>query len=117
MLAKPAWAAAARQCDAAKPMAATRLVPYDHAAHHAQIQYICKDVYGGSDYLPDNLLQYSQDNQKVVRVLEAADDRDVLGIGEPAEPCERRERHSPACNDRGSCISRVVEAQGRCLRC
>lgn len=63
-------------------MAATRLVPYNHAAHHAQVEFICKDVYGGTDYLPDNVLQYSRDDQKVVRVLEAAEEQKVLGIGE-----------------------------------
>lgn len=61
---------------------ATRLVPYSHAAHHAQIRHICKDVYGGTDYLPAEILGYSQDNRKVVRVLETVERRDVLGVGE-----------------------------------
>lgn len=69
---------------------ATRLVSYSHAAHHAAIRFICKDVYGGTDYLPDHILRYSQDDQKVVRVLEKAESREVLGIGEWAT----RTRHS-----------------------
>lgn len=59
---------------------ALRLVPYCHAAHHAQIRHICKDVYGGTDYLPAEILDYSQDDRKVVRVLETAERRDVLGV-------------------------------------
>ena len=98
MLRQPVHAASARQCDTAMLTAATRLVPYNHAAHHAHIQFICKDVYGGSDYLPDNLLQYSRDDQKVVRVLEASEGRDVLGIGEPAHcsQCRRDVQPQPA---------------------
>lgn len=58
-------------------------LPYD-LFRFAQVRYICKDVYGGTDYLPDNVLRYSQDEEKVVRVLERPESREVLGIGESA---------------------------------
>jgi hypothetical protein len=86
--------------------AATRLVPYNHAAHHAQIAFICKDVYGGSDYLPDNLLQYSRDDQKVVRVLEAAEGQDVLGIGKLCQASANKNK-TAACNALCSWTSQV----------
>ncbi len=62
---------------------ALRPVNYSHARHHPQIQFICRDVYGGHDYLPAQLLKYSMDSEKAVVMLEDPQQQEgnLLGVG------------------------------------
>ncbi len=57
----------------------SQIVSYN-SRHFEQIKYICKDVYGGHDYLPDQVENYSRASDKAVLVLEGGAGT-VLGIG------------------------------------
>ena len=66
------------------PQRDAQIVPYNHPQHFEQLRFICRDVYGGHDYLPNQALRYSRDSEKAVLALESAAAALLLGIGELA---------------------------------